>query len=164
MYDMNTQEFADFYQRTGRDNAIIEVLRHGKWIRNPTYSPTIASKKHEWRITIQKPKYIDMIRITGTQILCEFYDEEDFYYRFLDHITDDGYFMKGFDDEAFSKCKLVKKFWHHLEGIKLPEGLNGIVQVKSGSVLSVNKIDSWNNVLSYSFNGLFDGWSYKAYQ
>ena len=161
---MNTQELENFYKNAGQEHAVIENFKHGKWIKCPRYSPTIASKKEEWRVTIDKPKYVNMGQFIGTQVLCEFHYLEDIYFGFLKRITDKGYIMDGYENEPFPKCTLVKKFWNHLEGIRLPDGVNGIVQVKSGAILPVSKVESWLNVLSYSSNGLLDGWSYKVYE
>jgi len=160
---MRALELATMYSELdNNENAFLETFVGGNWKQVPT-GPSLSSNADNWRVTLRPDNGIDLSPFVGTQALFNFHDSNEcVVYGFLEKITEQGYFTEGYD-APFAHCEFVTEFWNHGVPAELPEGIDAVLQAKSGAILHVSKVESWNNILSYNVRGLYEEFEYKVF-
>ena len=163
---MKAIELATMYSELdNNENAFLETkLAKGQgWVKTPN-CPSLSSNADHWRVTLKPDNLIDLSPFVGTKALFHFFNDEYSFMGFLTKITDKGYFTDVDEwSDPFPHCEFVTEFWNHGVPGKIPNGINAVLQAKSGAILHTSKVESWNNLLSYNVRGLYEEFEYKVF-
>ena len=137
----------------------------GPWVDWPhIFFPSMATG--EVRIK-PKLKKIDHSMLVGTDVLCQFKDEDDcwldWYCRLSTIKTQNSRFYIGEDGACYDEIRVAFDIPQVHTGDKcpVPEGYEGKVKFKKGDewteVYDLTVID-WSNVISWMATGIAEGW------